>query len=273
MRIPSSGPIVENQGHRQFHQNLAAPHTNRSLSRKDEDSIYDDHISDSSDDDLNTTPLTNRSVTGDEYEPVQSKFKHPFTHIYAHNKPPDQRFSTNAGFVSGSQKNNELKPRDDQIYDEGNAHVPDHDHRPISHPISTAAQEALPRRQGLISTFMRKRDGRARESREMHDAAPSQNAVLQHNTEEDVPSTHSSGWPLQNRKGGTNEPSLTSPIEEMGRGSAASGSIVKDDLTSDPRQQHELQGSSDPSHANISLSPEPKRKKFNSFRKMFKIND
>ncbi|KAM0245973.1 hypothetical protein ACHAQJ_010391 [Trichoderma viride] len=272
MPIPSSVPLTENQGRRLFRQNLPTPYTNQSLSRKDEDSTYDDHISDSSDDDLNTTPLTNRSMTGDEYEPAQSKFKHSFTHIYArNNKPPDQSHSTNAGF--GSQKHNDLKLRDDQPYDEGDAYIhPDPDHRPVSHPTSTATQEPSTRRSGLISTLMRKRDGHVRgESRDVHDAAPTHNAIQHHN--EDVPSTHSSGWPLQNRKGGTKELPVTSPIEEMGRGSAASGSIVKGDLTSDPRQQQELQGSSDPSHANILLSPEPKRKKFNSLRKMFKIND
>ncbi|KAH8125388.1 hypothetical protein FP744_10003085 [Trichoderma asperellum] len=248
-----SETVTVHQGNRLFHQNAAAPHTNRSLKRY-EDSAYGDHMSDSSDDDLNTTPLTNRSLTGDEYEPTHSKLKHSFSHLYARNKTPDHNPHTNAGFTSNSQKHNKLKRRDDQYYNEGDTHM-----RPSSQPIGAAAQEASPRRPGLISTLMRKKD-----HRETHET--------QHNTEDAAP-THSSGWPLQNRRAVPNEHPMTSSTEDGGRRSAASGSIVKDGLTSDPRQQHELQGSSDAGHANILLSPEHKRKKFNSLRKIFKIND
>ncbi|UKZ71615.1 uncharacterized protein TrAtP1_012569 [Trichoderma atroviride] len=240
-----SETVTVHQGNRLFHQNAAAPQTNRSIPKRYEDSAYEDHLSDSSDDDLNTTPLTNRSLTGDEYEPAQSKLKHSFSHLYARNKTPDHNPNTNAGFVSSSQKPNKLKRRDDQYHNEGDTHVPQ---RPISQPISAAAaQEASSRRPGLISSFMRKKD-----HRETHE--------LQHNTED----AHGSGWPLQNRRAVPNELPMTSTIEDGGRRSAASGSIG---LTSDPRQQHELRGSPDPGHA------EHKRKKFNSIRKMFKIND
>ncbi|KAL6886950.1 hypothetical protein GGI43DRAFT_417768, partial [Trichoderma evansii] len=244
-----SETVTVHQGNRLFHQNAATPHTNRSLPKRYEDSAYEDHLSDSSDDDLNTTPLTNRSLTGDEYEPTHSKFKHSFSHLYARNKTPDQNPNANAGFISNPQKHNKLKRRDDQYYNEGETHMP-----PIPQPIGAAAQEASPRRPGLISTLMRKKE---------HKETPE----IQHNTDNAAP-TQSSGWPLQNRRAAPNELPMTSPIEDGGRGSAASGSIV----TSDPRQQHELQGSSDPGHANILLSPEHKRKKFNSLRKMFKIN-
>ncbi|KAM0451054.1 hypothetical protein ACHAPV_010235 [Trichoderma viride] len=241
-----SETVTVHQGNRLFHQNAAAPQTNRSSLKRYEDSAYEDHLSDSSDDDLNTTPLTNRSLTGDEYEPAHSKLKkHSFSHLYARNKTPDHNPNTNAGFVSSSQKPNKLKRRDDQSHNEGETHMPQ---RPVSQPISAAAaQEASSRRPGLISSFMRKKD-----HRETHE--------LQHNTED----AHSSGWPLQNRRAVPNELPMTSPNEDGGRRSAASGSIG---LTSDPRQQHELRGSSDPGHA------EHKRKKFNSIRKMFKIND
>lgn len=249
-----SETVTVHQGNRLFHQNAAAPYTNRSSLKRYEDSAYEDHMSDSSDDDLNTTPLTNRSLTGDEYEPTQSKFKHSFSHLYARNKTPDHNLNANAGIASNSQKHNKLKRRDDQYYNEGETHMP-----PGSQPIGAATQEASPRKPGLISTLMRKK-----EHREVHEP--------QHNAEDAAP-TQSSGWPLQNRRAVPNELPMTSPIEDGGRRSAASGSIVRDGLTSDPRQQQELQGSSTPGHANMLLSPEHKRKKFNSLRKMFKIND
>ncbi|PNP37914.1 hypothetical protein TGAMA5MH_10013 [Trichoderma gamsii] len=243
-----SETVTVHQGNRSFHQSAAAPQTNRSFPKRYEDSAYEDHLSDSSDDDLNTTPLTNRSLTGDEYEPAHSKLKkRSFSHLYARNKTPDHNHNPNpnAGIVSSSQKSNKLKRRDDQYHNEGETHMPQ---RPVSQPISAAAaQEASSRRPGLISSFMRKKDHR--ETHELH-----------HNTED----AHSSGWPLQNRRAMPNELPMTSPTEDGGRRSAASGSIG---LTSDPRQQHELRGSSDPGQV------EHKRKKFNSLRKMFKIND
>ncbi|KAM0469368.1 hypothetical protein ACHAPX_010519 [Trichoderma viride] len=246
--VPSSysETVTVHQGNRLFHQNAAAPQTNRSFPKRYEDSAYEDHLSDSSDDDLNTTPLTNRSLTGDEYEPAHSKLKkHSLSHLYARNKTPDHNPSANAGIVSSSQKSNKLKRRDNQYHNEGETHMPQ---RPVSQPISAAAaQEASSRRPGLISSFMRKKD-----HRETH--------KLPHNTED----AHSSGWPLQNSRAVPNELPMTSPTEDGGRRSAASGSIG---LTSDPRQQHELRGSSDPGQV------EHKRKKFNSLRKMFKIND
>lgn len=243
-----SDTVTVHQGNRLFHQNAAAPQNNRSLLKRYEDSAYEDHMSDSSDDDLNTTPLTNRSLTGDEYEPAHSKLKHSFSHLYARNKTPDHNPNTNAGFVSNSQKHNKLKRRDDQYHNEGETHMsPGSDPRPVAQPIGAAVQEASSRRPGLISTLMRKKDHR--ETRE-----------IPHNTED----AQSSGWPLQNRRAVPNELPMTSPIEDGGRRSAASGSVG---LTSDPRQQHELRGSSDPGNA------EHKRKKFNSLRKMFKIND
>lgn len=241
-----SETVTVHQGNRLFHQTAAAPQSNRSFSKRYQDSAYEDHLSDSSDDDLNTTPLTNRSLTGDEYEPTHSKLKkHSFSHLYARNKTPDHTPNTNASIVPNSMKSNKLKRRDDQYRYEGDTNLPP---RPVSQPMSTAAaQEASSRRPGLISSFMRKKDHR--ETHELH-----------HNTQD----AHSSGWPLQNSRAVPNELPMTSPIEDGGRRSAASGSIG---LTSDPRQPHELRGSSDPGQ------PEHKRKKFNSLRKMFKIND
>ncbi|KAL7921598.1 hypothetical protein ACQKWADRAFT_295507 [Trichoderma austrokoningii] len=239
-----SETVTVHQGNRLLHQNAATPQTNRL--KRYQDSAYEDHLSDSSDDDLHTTPLTNRSLMGDEYEPAHPKLKHSFSHLYARNKTPDHTPNTNAGFVPNPQKHNKLKRREDQYYNEGVTHMPPgSDARPVSQPIGTvAAQEASSRRPGLISSLMRKKD----------------REIIQHNAEQ----AHSSGWPLQNRRAVPNELPMTSPIDDGGRRSAASGSIG---LTSDPRQQHELRGSSDPGQA------EQKRKKFNSLRKMFKIND
>ncbi|KAL7787072.1 hypothetical protein V8C37DRAFT_412214 [Trichoderma ceciliae] len=225
---------------------IPAPNINRSLSTKDENPTHDNHFSDSSDDDLNITTLTNRSMTGDGYEPAHSRrFRRSITHMYARNNHPDHSSSTNTGFVSSSPKPDALKPRGDQFYDEGNADIPLD--QLSSHP-SLALSKSTPRRHGLISTLRRKRDDHARESRNTHGASPSHFAILQHETEDAGIPNQAVGWPLQNKKDGTKERSMTSPIGDCGRRSATSGSIVKDDLTSEPRHQHELQlDSSDPS--------------------------
>ncbi|KAL6794507.1 hypothetical protein GGI42DRAFT_333230, partial [Trichoderma sp. SZMC 28013] len=259
--------LVENPKRQPFQRHSIAPRISQSLSRRDEDSTYGDHISDSSDDDMNTTPLTNGSITGDEYEPVHSRLKQSILNMYARNNLPDQNSSASAGFNSGLPKHDAPKPKVDQYHNEENPRTP-----------LDQLSGASPRRPGLISTLRRKSHANVKES---SDADTARN-TLPHHHSEDATSTrnsvipnHATGWPLQNRKGETNEASMTSPFGDTGRRSAASGSIVKDDLTSEPRHQHELQlyeGSSDAHHANTLPSQEPKRKKFNSLRKMFKIN-
>ncbi|KAL6691919.1 hypothetical protein J3F84DRAFT_397203 [Trichoderma pleuroticola] len=263
-----SRQLVENPTRQPFQRHSIAPHISQSLSRRDEDSTYGDHISDSSDDDMNTTPLTNGSITGDEYEPVHSRLKQSILNMYARNNLPDQNSSASAGFNSGLPKHDAPKPRVDQHHNEENPHIP-----------LDQLSGASPRRPGLISTLRRKSHANVKES---SDADAARNTPPHHHSE-DATSTrnsvipnHAIGWPLQNRKGEANEASMTSPLGDTGRRSAASGSIVKDELTSEPRHQHELQlyeGSSDANHANTLLSQEPKRKKFNSLRKMFKINN
>jgi hypothetical protein len=217
---------------------------------------------------MNTTPLTNGSITGDEYEPVHSRLKQSILNMYARNNLPDQNSGASAGINSGLPKHDAPKPRVDQYHNEENPHLP-----------LDQLSGASARRPGLISTLRRKSHANVKES---SDADGARN-TLPHHHSEDATSTrnsvipnHAIGWPLQNRKGETNEASMTSPLGDTGRRSAASGSIVKDELTSEPRHQHELQlyeGSSDANHANTLLSQEPKRKKFNSLRKMFKINN
>ncbi|KAL7948175.1 hypothetical protein V8C42DRAFT_351467 [Trichoderma barbatum] len=218
-----------------FHQHAVAPHIHQSLSRKDEDSAYGDHISDSSDDDMNTTPLTNGSFTGDEYEPVHSRLKQSILHMYARSNP-DQNSSASAGVNSSLPKQDAPKLRGNQPHNGEDAHIP-----------LDQLSGASPRRPGLISTLRRKSHANVRESKDMRDAEGVHNAILQQNTEA-ATSTRNSvipnqaiGWPLQNRKGEANEASMTSPFGDSGRRSAASGSIVKDELTSEPRHQHELQ--------------------------------
>ncbi|KAL7954676.1 hypothetical protein V8C34DRAFT_317119 [Trichoderma compactum] len=210
-----------------------APRISQSLLRRDEDSTYGDHISDSSDDDMNTTPLTNGSITGDEYEPVHSRLKQSILHMYARNNLPNQNSSASAGFDSGLPKHDAPKPRVDQYHNEENPRIP-----------LDQLSGASPRRPGLISTLRRKSHANVKES---SDADAARN-ILPHHHSEDATSTrnsvipnHAIGWPLQNRKGETNEASMTSPPGDTGRRSAASGSIVKDELTSEPRHQHELQ--------------------------------
>ncbi|KAL6813693.1 hypothetical protein V8C40DRAFT_119518 [Trichoderma camerunense] len=263
-----SRQLVENPNRQPFQRHSVAPRISQSLSRRDEDSTYGDHLSDSSDDDMNTTPLTNGSITGDEYEPVHSRLKQSILNMYARNNLPDQNSSASAGINSSLPKHDAPKPRVDQYHNEENPHLP-----------LDQLSGASARRPGLISTLRRKSHANVKES---SDADGARN-TLPHHHSEDATSTrnsvipnHAIGWPLQNRKGETNEASMTSPLGDTGRRSAASGSIVKDELTSEPRHQHELQlyeGSSDANHANTLLSQEPKRKKFNSLRKMFKINN
>ncbi|UKZ82182.1 hypothetical protein TrVFT333_009966 [Trichoderma virens FT-333] len=258
-----SRSLAENSRHQPFQRHSVAPHINQSLSRKDEDSTYGDHISDSSDDDMNTTPLTNGSITGDEYEPVHSRLKQSILNMYARNNPPDQNSSASAGFNSSLPKHEGPKLRGDQFHNEENAHIP-----------LDQLSEASPRRPGLISTLRRKSYGNFRDS--SNAATLQQNTEAATSTRNSVIPNHAIGWPLQNGKGEANEASMTSPLGDTGRRSAASGSVPKDELTSEPRHQHELQlyeGSSDANHANTLLSQEPKRKKFNSLRKMFKINN
>ncbi|KAM6483159.1 hypothetical protein HDV62DRAFT_405804 [Trichoderma sp. SZMC 28011] len=263
-----SRQLAENPTRQPFQRHSVAPRISQSLSRRDEDSTYGDHLSDSSDDDMNTTPLTNGSITGDEFEPVHSRLKQSILNMYARNNLPDQNSSASAGINSGLPKHDAPKPRVDQYHNEENPHLP-----------LDQLSGASARRPGLISTLRRKSHANVKES---SDADGARN-TLPHHHSEDATSTrnsvipnHAIGWPLQNRKGETNEASMTSPLGDTGRRSAASGSIVKDELTSEPRHQHELQlyeGSSDANHANTLLSQEPKRKKFNSLRKMFKINN
>ncbi|KAL7909904.1 hypothetical protein GGI35DRAFT_468940 [Trichoderma velutinum] len=207
-----------------------APHISQSLSRRDEDSTYGDHILDSSDDDLNTTPLTNGSITGDEYEPIHSRLKQSILHMYARNNPPDQISSASAGFNSGLAKHDAIESRGDN---EEKPHIP-----------LDQLSDASPRRPGLISTLRRKSHGNVKES---SDADGARNTLPHHHSEDatsarnSVIPNHAIGWPLQNRKGETNEASMTSPLGDTGRRSAASGSIIKDELTSEPRHPHELQ--------------------------------
>ncbi|KAL7928701.1 hypothetical protein V8C35DRAFT_325739 [Trichoderma chlorosporum] len=218
--------------HQPFHRHSAAPHISRSL-RKDEDSTYGDQFSDSSDDDMNTTPLTNGSVAGDDYEPIHSRLKQSILNMYARNNPPDPNSSASGGFNSNLPKLDAPKLRVDQFHNEEDPHIP-------LDQLSSASS----RRPGLISTLRRKSHGNVRESKEP-DAI--HNAIAQHNAEDATPTrnsaipNHATGWPLHNRKGEANEASMTSPLGDAGRRSAASGYMVQDELTSEPRHQHELQ--------------------------------
>ncbi|PTB61762.1 hypothetical protein BBK36DRAFT_1190233 [Trichoderma citrinoviride] len=247
---PSRAPF-ERQNHRSVRHSSVEPYISRFSSRKGADSAYGDQISDSSDDDfMHTTPLTDGSIIGDEHEPARSRLMHSILHKYGRNTPPDLSSGAHAGFPS----------RHDRFDDEGSAHLPLDQ---LSDQGSKGrAASASSRRQGLISTLRR---------RKTNDAGSGHNVILQHHEED----TRAAGWPLQNTNGEAREASMTSPAGDAGRRSAANGALVADDLTSEPRQPHELPqygGGSDANHANP-VSQEPKRKKFNSLRKMFKINN
>ncbi|OTA02644.1 hypothetical protein A9Z42_0030480 [Trichoderma parareesei] len=256
--VTSAAPsrsLFESQNHRSARHSSVEPYTSRFSLRKDEHRTYGDHLSDSSDDDfLNTTPLTDGSLIGDEHEPAHSRLRHSIFHKYTRNSPPDLGSSANAGFTS---RHDAERLRGDGFQDDGNAQLaPD---QLSGQGSKAAAASASSRRQGLISTLRR---------RKTDDAAGGHKVILQHHEQD----TGAAGWPLQNTNGEAREASMTSPAGDSGRRSAANGA---DDLTSEPRQPHQLPhygGSSDANHANPSLQ-EPKRKKFNSLRKMFKINN
>ncbi|ETR99028.1 hypothetical protein M419DRAFT_102527 [Trichoderma reesei RUT C-30] len=256
--VTSAAPsrsLFESQSHRSARHSSVEPYTSRFSLRKDEHRTYGDHLSDSSDDDFaNTTPLTDGSLIGDEHEPAHSRLRHSIFHKYTRNSPPDLGSSANAGFTS---RHDAERLRGDGFRDDGNAQLPPDQ---LSGQGSKAASaSASSRRQGLISTLRR---------RKTDDAAGGHNVIVQHHEQD----TGAAGWPLQNTNGEAREASMTSPAGDSGRRSAAN---VADDLTSEPRQPHELPhygGSSDANHANPLLQ-EPKRKKFNSLRKMFKINN
>ncbi|KAL7823585.1 hypothetical protein V8C26DRAFT_386995 [Trichoderma gracile] len=258
--VTSAAPsrsLFESQNHRSVRHSSVEPHISRFSLRKDEHRRYGDHLSDSSDDDfMNTTPPTDGSLIGDDHEPAHSRFRHSIFHKYARNSP-DLGSSANAGFTS---RHDAERLRGDRLKDDGNTHLPPDQ---LSGQGSKApAANASSRRQGLISTLRR---------RKTDDAGGSQNVILQHHEQD----TRAAGWPLQNSNGEAREASMTSPAGDSGRRSAANGALVADDLTSEPRQPQELPhygGSLDANHA-IPLSQEPKRKKFNSLRKMFKINN
>ncbi|TFA97595.1 hypothetical protein CCMA1212_010664 [Trichoderma ghanense] len=248
-----SRPLFESQNHRSVRHSSVEPYSSRfSSSRR---RTYGDHLSDSSDDDfMNTTPPTDGSLIGDEHEPAHSRLMHSLLHKYARNSPPDLSSSANAGFTS---RHDAERLRGDGFQDEGNAHLPPD--QLSGQGSKTRAASASSRRHGLISTLRR---------RKTNDAGDGHTVILQHHEED----TRAAGWPLQHTNGEAREASMTSPAGDGGRRSAANGA---DDLTSEPRQPHELPhygGSSDANHANP-LSQEPKRKKFNSLRKMFKINN
>ncbi|KAL6852231.1 hypothetical protein J3F83DRAFT_764845 [Trichoderma novae-zelandiae] len=205
------------------------PYTSRFSSRKDVDSTYGDHISDSSDDDMNTTPLTDGSVIDDDYEPAHSRLMHSILHKYARNGPPNPNSSANAGKDAD-------RLRGDQLHDEGNAGLPLD--QLSGHGSKARTASASSRRQGLISTLRR---------RKTNDAGGGHPVILQHHEQDGSP-----GWPLQNTDGEAREDSMTSPAGDAGRGSVANGALVTDDLTSEPRHQHGLPhygGSSDANHA------------------------
>lgn len=254
-----SRPVFESQTHRSVRHSSVEPYISRFSLRNGTQRTYGDHLSDSSDDDfMNTTPLTDGSLIGDEHEPAHSKFMHSIFHKSARHTPPDSSSSANAGFTS---RHDTERLRGERLQADGSAHLPP-DQLSGQGSKAAAASSASSRRQGLISTLRR---------RKTNDAAGGHNVILQHHQED----TRAAGWPLQNTDGEAREASMTSPAGDSGRRSAANGALVADDLTSEPRHPHELPhfgGSSDANHANP-LSQEPKRKKFNSLRKMFKINN
>ncbi|PTB74110.1 hypothetical protein M440DRAFT_1338267 [Trichoderma longibrachiatum ATCC 18648] len=254
-----SRPVFESQTHRSVRHSSVEPYISRFSLRNGTQRTYGDHLSDSSDDDfMNTTPLTDGSLIGDEHEPAHSKFMHSIFHKSARHTPPDSSSSANAGFTS---RHDAERLRGERLQADGSAHLPP-DQLSGQGSKAAAAASASSRRQGLISTLRR---------RKTNDAGGGHNVILQHHQED----TRAAGWPLQNTDGEAREASMTSPAGDSGRRSAANGALVADDLTSEPRHPHELPhfgGSSDANHANP-LSQEPKRKKFNSLRKMFKINN